>query len=436
MSVEANNLEQIVSQKQCLVISGPKLIGENFKSFNSKDLDNIHPEAPNEKYAESLRKIGQVASHIFHLDPNLNAYLMDKSKPYTPLFDYMLLLANYNSVEKFIHSIQDLDKKQLAKILFLAEEILHIFAKKAKEPILAAIAFNYHNDPLNLQELKGARVKTSAQTLDAAHAHIFGITQSELLAAERASYLPNINTLLISKQEHRNINDPLMPLIRLLLEIPSIRQEIIYGLEKIVSEKNGEKFQVLPTGIQFAINVSTLADEELARELQLLQERFENIYQQIANLFVNSQKPDAYGMPNLRIDTYARVNQFCKELMNEPLNNKAKIEIEHLQKLLQNFRRLLQPMNSRRASKGEQTLFMRNFACTLTIYKELSNNKENLNKEKALWHLILAPRIISTGNGLSTLNLYKIAEGGVNKNWKRIKRSIISQLKGRSEKVI
>lgn len=413
-----------------LSISGPKLNCHDCAVLSQEDLKNINPNAPSQNYKTAENNISQAAKATFAIDKYVKAYLLDKNRAYTPLLDFMLLLLNRNPIENFIHSIKDLNKKQLAKILGLAENILCIYAKKTKQPILAAVAFNYHDQPLQLNKLNGTGVKTSAQTIDAAHAHILGITLNELLKARETSSLQaeksaNENEkILISKREHRDIYEPLMPLIRLLLEIPSIDQEIIYGLEKIVPEKNGKNFQVLPTGVQFAINTSTLADEELARELQLLQGRFENIYQQIANLIVNPQKPDAYGMPNLRIDTTNRVENFCKILMSNPLNNNAKKEIEHLERLLKKFRSLLQPMNARRASKGEQTLFMRNFACTLILYRELSNIEKKPVKGEAPWHLILAPRIVSTGNGLSALNLHKTTEGKTNKSWHRIRRAI------------
>lgn len=165
----------------------------------------------------------------------------------------------------------------------------------------------------------------------------------------------------------------------------------------------------------------------LSRELQLLQKRFEALYMQISDLLVDAHAPDQYGMPSIRADSAVRVKRYIDSLTTCRANTKNMPEIISLARILEGLAKLLQPASLEKVKAGEQNLFVKSFACTLALYRELNYIEEENSKGDQLqnnWHLIFAPRIISIGNLMSALNLYKQPEGKVSKSWKRMRSGI------------
>lgn len=229
MSHRIEEVEEVVKLPSARVIYGPRSGVGDITSLSSEALFNLSPDSTDEVYQNSLAEIMKASVASFVLDKEVQAVLLEKLRTYTPLFDLMMLLVSSQAKEKFIHSINDLKHLQLAKILHVSEKILQVFAKTAKEPLLAAVAFNYQAQTLKSDKFKQAGIKTEVQTLDIAHAHLSAIALSDLVKSRVADFVakPEDDNYFLDKREQHNLYDPMMPLIRRLLSIPSIKENLL-----------------------------------------------------------------------------------------------------------------------------------------------------------------------------------------------------------------
>lgn len=482
--------EDIIKGETPHVIQGPQLNEKDITALPPEILANLDPSKSWQEFSNAIEILNKTALIHCHLlnatEPGLHGFLLDKKRQNTPLFDFMMLLVG-DLGRDFIHSIFDLSEDELGKILHLGEEMLSVFQKKAGEPILGTLSFNYHAQPWRNSALtdflttnkygqeKQRTIKTAAQTLSAAHLHISALTKSELEGVIPARVNREqdfdepilINPLTaearINLTVERNLHDPMMKLVCLLLNVPSMRDMLLAGFQEIQPE-----LELTTTGIFFRLHRSQLdkpivtklptdtdaslvrsyrpstrkklsGNTELAIELQLLQSRLEELYNQVVGLLldgeagqnnpelVENKKDDA--MPQDRTAALERIGAFIEKLSQDQINKNNVVDVARLSAFLLRFAGRLQNFDIDKVKQDQQQLFLRSFACTLVLFKQLTGDPAQDNQQ--VWQGVLAPRIVSTGNALEALNLVKILAGQVDSKWLKARGSAIDAIKGR-----
>lgn len=343
--------------------------------FDLKDVEILENGTPSE-YLEALRRLENCALKVIPLKTSdLEILVFEKTTPYaskSPL-DLMFLIVSQEPHHN-IYSINDISSFELEQILSEAKKILQTLSGVAKETkknvVHKAVAINFHDNPLSAENVSHIK-KTSAQTVNLFHLHIFVLTDEDVKEKQNAKPL--------SKSEKDTVNDPTGFILRRILSIPSFQKDLSVGNLK---RTKSDKMQFETQGTE---NFS-----DLAESLKRLHTIYCHYFQEILNLFVDSNEEDALKMPLYNYEmVYANIRTYMQKLRSRKGN--ANSEISRLTNLWMRLARILK-QSSKEGILNNERLFLRSPAYTLLL--ELIDNNS--------WKIILDPRVISTGNALNT----------------------------------
>jgi hypothetical protein len=117
-------------------------------------------------------------------------------------------------------------------------------------------------------------------------------------------------------------------------------------------------------------------------------------------LFINPGKPDDSGMP-LLLDAEVRqdkIKQFLQGIPEESLRKEVGKRLFALNKIIQNGKSAREAILEGRTAPEKQRVFLKGFAYTLMVIRDVPNNAITVN---------FVPRLMSTGNLLASLGLHK-----------------------------
>ncbi|HCC83645.1 TPA: hypothetical protein DEP96_02230 [Candidatus Uhrbacteria bacterium] len=324
--------------------------------------------------------------------------ILPKSKTYTTGagLDNMLFVAR---AQERLTDVAQLTIPQLRRLLEMAEQLQQVY-KQQEDPnnplVLQTVALNYHANPVAKDVFKK---KLAAQTLKDLHLHVVGFRASDVEGDKK------LERGQITKQDWRDIHDPFLKVTNKLWAQPAIRVQFEQNLQILQPLEQ----PVLP-GINFSVPVEKCSSPEFAHDLRILHEKYLIIYKKIAGLFVNVEKLDETGMPQLLPydERVTAIEWFGQELLVAATDATS---VETLIKWLLRVSKILVSGEVMRGSNDEakdKTIFIRDPAYTMSLVKKLDSDIMIVN---------LAPRILSTGNLLATLGLHRVMRGSVTEDW-------------------
>ena len=325
------------------------------------------------------------------LGRDVTAMVFPKLKPHAPGpgMDHMIFVAKKNG---YVRSLRDLSPEQAGEVLDMADVLMQEYEDAATpdNPVVRrVIAVNFHQNPL---EESALGKKLYAQTLADLHVHVVAFREQDEESTQE------VEPGRLTKQERHDIQDPMMRVVELLAQEPAIRERLSQGLQ-ILKIKDGAEFE----GLNFAAPTGT-DHKTLMQDLTTLHRNVGAVYQEIVTLFVEQERLDASGMPTLRPSAERLAN--VRKFMGLLHQGKEEIGRGPLEKFLS---RLSAIMRSGQSLKGlspqqiaETPVFLRNYAYTMSVVQDRDSDEMVVN---------MAPRILSTGNMLSSLGLHKIPKG-------------------------
>ena len=323
--------------------------------------------------------------------PDIQALVLPKLKPYAPGpgMDQMIFVAKKDGV---VSGLADLEPDQLVNLFEMAKEMEDVYEQTSDptNPITKKIlAINYHQNPLSE---KVFQKKLHAQTLKDLHVHVTAWREQDLedLSSPKKS--------LLSKQERRDVQDPLMRVVEELAKNPMIRKRLSEGLTTLHLAEGNSSF----SGLNFSAEQAAQTGKPFAQDLITLHKNTEKLYNEIISLFVDSAHADRSGMPSLRSDEdrALRLTAFLEtihEASAQAHRSEVAVYLRRLSRLLKSGEMLLEKDPTER---GKTPIFLKSFAYTLSIIEEVGSGQVVVN---------MAPRLLSTGNMLATLGLHKMA---------------------------
>ena len=339
----------------------------------------------------NLEKLRNKSLGYRELGRDVTAMVFPKLKPYAPGpgMDHMIFVAKKNG---YVRSLRDLSSEQGGEVLDMADVLMREYEDMATpdNPIVRrVIAINFHQNPL---EESALGKKLHAQTLADLHVHVVAFREQDRESTKEAK--PGT----LTKQERYDVQDPMMRVVELLAQEPAIRERLSQGLN-VLKLKDSSEFE----GLNF--NAPTGTDHKiLMQDLATLHRNVGAVYQEIVSMFVDLEKLDASGMPSLRPSAERLAN--VKKFMGLLHQGKEEIGRGPLEKFLSRLSAIMRSGQSLKSLSPQQIaetpVFLRNYAYTMSLVQDRGSDEMTVN---------MAPRILSTGNMLSSLGLHKLAQG-------------------------
>lgn len=288
----------------------------------------------------------------------------------------MWVIAGIRDNQNFtISSIVDLsvdELKQILSVLHDANNFTRRHLVNESHPTYDFLAVNFQADKGNECSYypKDGR-KISAQTLPWLHIHqgILRGDDLELFSGE------------LTKEERVLRFDPFLPLIRALVNIPSVQDDLFSKLGSSIRFK-----QVTNTGFEFY--PVDILDSNFSKSLQRLHAGYEHWYGLLANCF-----KDEKGLLN-KDSLKEEVRQLIHNLVTDPLNINSIDKITHFEKILLWLGNNFHP----RVYDKRDMYILPTCAYTLSLWGQDASSRKKL---------ILSPRVASTGNAMDAFPVVK-----------------------------
>ncbi len=325
------------------------------------------------------------ASFLYRdLSATLGAYLFPKRNPYIaePGLDNMLYIARENDTVNSIDALSPHELQRTFQELFA----LHHAYSEITPTRAHVISTSFHVDPIYDQSVFGKKVHV--QSLPDLHFHAFAISEHE------ASTLQEVRSSTLSKGFQDYMDDPFNTLITNLLEVPSIQEHLVRGTSSFTSIDLGRS-----EGIKLSFRPDQLNDIQFYEDLQIFHSNLVALYGEITSLFIDTNDIDHTGMPRRRstIEAETRLASF---LIEYQVNSES--VIRWLSFLAHNLK------SGEDVRSNTERVFLRGCAYTMYMAYEEGETPDSI---------YFAPRLVSTGNGLSALGFFYQKAPIVDETW-------------------
>jgi hypothetical protein len=332
---------------------------------------------------------------IRSISANLKALIIPKSSLYStaPGLDNMILLSRVSRSTERARNIGSLTTEEIQKSIQFAQELLDYYKtlSPANDPITKGIlAINFHPHPISDKVFSRS---SHAQTLKDFHIHVTGFRTSDeyLTTPKRLSEL--------NKQAREELIDPMTPLINALMNNTIIREKLTQGMEHVSIDSYNNQH-----GLNLKLPRSELTALSTAKELKQLHENFNQVYDEIRNIYTIPDKFDSTGMPILRPEDERKeqINAYFDSIQDGfAMDEHGKLSIKRLLLFLGSNLKSGEAMQAQVQQDKDMKVFLQGPAYTLRFLDELG--KENIE-------ISLMPRIFSAGNAMSDMGIYRNAQ--------------------------
>lgn len=322
----------------------------------------------------------------FMLSADRQAVVVMKSRPYTDK-DGMLVVSGLETNETpFVETVEDLHPSELARLLQIAEKAS---AVGAGENDSRFISINSHrSDSYGYGELP---FNVRAQTLRNLHVHFGVVEQSAIHPLTRE----------LTKRERDDINDPMIRIVERLLSIPSVKNALFAGLAfDFLGVRHGN----------IQLGSVDISNDCVAGDLIILHKRLRELYGSVNSCFWD-------GSNLLTSEIRAeKINSWFDQMKDENGDDDTHSE-QTIEKLKRFFLWLNQHLSE--VPRDGHRIFLRGYASTTVFVRGVTDQS---------WQLMIAPRVISTGNALHAMGLVKnVVEPSA--EFRKMRQAYVEQLR-------
>lgn len=361
-----------------------------FKKITVGDVPQEDMTTTDELYDNGRRvtggKTGLEQASFYHADisADIGLYVVPKRSPYLaePALDNMVYVAKERGAVK---SIDQLDADELKETFTTIFKLQQAYEQLA--PIQAhVLSTSFHANPIYDQSIFGKKVH--AQSLRDLHFHAFSFSKKEV---DTIKTTPRQS---LGKNFQDYMDDPLNSLIKGLTQEQSLIKRLLGSTSTLQSVGGGPA-----EGVRFSFDHSSINNLSFYRDIQQIHANINGIYEDIANLFVDLSEIDNKQMPKRlpTIESEERVTKFIEGYSITSAENRRRLMF-----LARNLKA------GEDVSSLQERVFLRGCAYTMFMGRHAGEPQRDL---------YFAPRIVSTGNALSSLGFFYQKEPIIDAGW-------------------